>query len=284
MAVNATVTAFVRGGTLPDSPAGICGIEAFRTETHLPIASGSKAAVRVDAVLRAPEAGVPVLMLDRYTESAHVLADKVAAYADLYARRVRDPALPASNGRTTIRETETVPFWATLYRRTSLTGLPPLAIVLTGAGPTALDNRIRTVADLSRRHWAPQRTTGYHHRADTAGDYYLDFTDRIPLVMTTLDRLQQHGPTGPTWFRIAPDRTEPEPLLQALTDTRTQAGFDQRQDQRDQAAQAAAQRREADEQRQADEAWARAEWLEKRKKKMKKLARLWDEAATTNDR
>jgi hypothetical protein len=54
MAVNETVIAMVRGGTLPDAAGGICGVQAFRTETHLPIASGSTAAVRVDAVLRAP--------------------------------------------------------------------------------------------------------------------------------------------------------------------------------------------------------------------------------------
>jgi len=46
----------------------------------------------------------------------------------------------------------------------------------------------------------------------------------------------------------------------------------------------AEQRRQEAEKRRADEAWARAEWFEKREKKMKKLARRWDEAATADER
>jgi len=240
MAVNNTIVAFTRGGRLPGAPAGIGSIDCWRTEVPNPLTSSGKRNVRADAVFQDKDAGLPLLMVevDRATESVHVLADKVGAYADFYARQVHDPALPGSTApRRTTTGPGLLPHWTTLYPRT---GLPPLAIVLTGAGPTALDNRIRTVADLSREHWAPRRMTGYgYRRTDAVGDYYLDFTDRIPLVMTTLERLQRCGPTGPTWFRIAPGRTEPEPLLQALTDTHTEAEFDQRQEQRDQAAEAA---------------------------------------------
>jgi hypothetical protein len=177
--------------------------------------------------------------------------------------------------------------WTTLYPRTGLRGWPPLAIVLTGAGPTALDNRIRTVAGLSREHWAPQRRTGYG-LADRAGDFYLDFTGRIPLVMTTQARLQQYGPLGPVRFRIdGYHPAEGEPLLQALADIRTEADFDHRQEQRGhaaKAAEAAEQRREEAEKRRRDVEWAREEWFEKWERKMKKLARQWDEAATADDR
>jgi hypothetical protein len=156
-------------------------------------------------VFQDKEAGLPLLMVevDRCTESAHVLADKVAVYADFYARRVRPPALPASAGRGTIGDMTTVPYWETLYPRTGLPGLSPLAIVLTGAGPTALANRIRTVADLSREHWAGQERAGYNYGSPADDDFCLDFTGKIPLVMTTLDRLQQHGPMVPVWFRLA---------------------------------------------------------------------------------
>ncbi|CAG6391838.1 replication-relaxation family protein [Streptomyces cocklensis] len=292
MAVNATVVAFTRGGTLPGSPAGIGGIESWRTEVAHPLSSSGKRNVRADAVFQDKDAGVPLLMVevDRATESAHVLADKVGAYADFYARRVRDPGLPASTGRGTIGEMNTVPFWETLYRRTGLPGLPPLAIVLTGAGPTALDSRMRAVGQLSREFWAGQEHADYRYGSTAAddGDFYLDFTGKVPLVMTTLDRLQQHGPMGPVWFRVAQERgREPEPLLQALTDTHTAAEYRQRRTQRERAAEAAEaqkQRRKAAEQQRLDEEWERSEWFEKRKRKVKKLARLWDEPKTEDER
>lgn len=153
-----------------------------------------------------------------------------------------------------------------------------------GGGPTALDNWIRTVAGLSREHWAPQRRTGCG-LADRAGDFYLDFTGRIPLVMTIQARLQQYGPLGPVRFRIdGYHPAEGEPLLQALASIRTEAEFDHRQEQRGHAAKAAEQRREEAEKRRRDAEWAREEWFEKRERKMKKLARQWDEAATADDR
>ncbi|WNI20215.1 replication-relaxation family protein [Actinacidiphila sp. ITFR-21] len=293
MAVNATIVAFTRGGRSPGVPAGIGSVTSWRTEVPHPLSSSGKRNVRADAVFQDKDAGLPLLMVevDRYTEPAHVLADKVGAYADFYARRVRDPALPSSTGRGTIRgEMNTVPFWTTLYPRTGLPGLPPLAIVLTGAGPTALTNRMRTVADLSREHWTGQKHAdqgyGLHGYASTIDeDFYLDFTSKVPLVMTTLDRLQEHGPMGPVWFRVAQERGgEPEPLLQALTDTHTAAEYRQRRKQGERAAEAEQQRREAAEQKRLDEEWARSEWFDKREKKMKKLARLWDDAATGDER
>jgi hypothetical protein len=93
---------------------------------------------------------------------------------------------------------------------------------------------------------------------------------------------------GPVWFRVAQERgREPEPLLKALTDTRTEAEYDQRREQRERAAEAAEaerQRREAAEQQLLDEQWERSEWFRKRKRKMKKLAIQWDEAASTGGR
>jgi hypothetical protein len=290
MAVNNTIVAFTRGGTLPGAPAGIGSIDCWRTEVPNPLTSSGKRNVRADAVFQDKDAGLPLLMVevDRATESVHVLADKVGAYADFYARRARDPALPPSSGRTgrgRIGDLDTVPFWETLYRRTGLPGLPPLAIVLTGAGPVALENRMRAVAGLSREHWAPKRVTSSYHSVDPEGDFYLDFTGRIPLVMTTLDRLQKHGPSGPVWLRIDGYRpAEGQPLLQALADIRPYADFHQRQEQRDQAAKAERQRREEAERREREARWARAEWFDTRERKMEDLARLWDEAATVDER
>ncbi|MEV6011964.1 replication-relaxation family protein [Streptomyces sp. NPDC051976] len=256
MAVNAMIVAFTRGGRTPGAAAGIGGITSWRTEVPHPLTSSGKRNVRADAVFQAKDAGVPLLVVevDRYTEPAHVLADKVGAYADYYRRQIHDPALPGSTvprGAVTGGGPGTVPHWATVYPRTGLAGLPPLATVLTGAGPTALANRIRKVAVLSREHWAPERRTGYGYpygRTDADGDFYLDFTGRIPLVMTTLDRLKQHGPLGPVCFRIDGHHCEEgAPLLQALEDVRTEAEFDQRLEQRRRAAKVEEQRREAEE-------------------------------------
>ncbi|SHN38153.1 hypothetical protein [Actinacidiphila paucisporea] len=103
--------------------------------------------------------------------------------------------------------------------------------------------------------------------------------------MTTLDRLQEHGPLGPVRLRIDGYRpAEGQPLLQALTDIHPEAAFHQRQDQREQAAKAERQRREEAEQREREAQWARAEWFGKRKRKVKKLAGLRDEAVTVDER
>ncbi|CAG6391867.1 hypothetical protein SCOCK_140065 [Actinacidiphila cocklensis] len=67
----------------------------------------------------------------------------------------------------------------------------------------------------------------------TAATATLDFTERVPLVLTTLERLQQHGPYGPAWWRVAQHLTGFEPLLQALTDAHTPAAYRERQEQRD---------------------------------------------------
>lgn len=212
MAVNATIVAFTRGG--------IGDITSWRTEVPHALAATGKQNVRADAVLRAKEAGLPLLMVevDRATEPVQRLADKVASYAACYRRQVNNPATP---GTWTVRRTGqegSVPYWQTLYPDSGLPGWPPLAFVFTGAGPRALHNRIQELATLTREHWAAD------DRQFDDDDGYLDFTDKVPLVLTTLDRLQAHGPHGPAWRRVAQERgAEFEPLLTALTDTRTKA-------------------------------------------------------------
>ncbi|SHN38159.1 replication-relaxation family protein [Actinacidiphila paucisporea] len=126
MAANSTIVAFTRGGTLPGAPAGVGAIDCWRTEVPHPLTSSGKRNVRADAVFQDKAAGVPLLMVDvdRATESVHVLADKVGAYADFYARRVRDPALPSGTGRGTIGDLNTVPVWTTFYQPDARGGRP----------------------------------------------------------------------------------------------------------------------------------------------------------------
>jgi len=162
MAVNETVTTFVRGGTEPGAARGICGVEAFRTEVHLPLASGSKAAVRVDAVLRAPVAGVPVMMIevDRHTESPQRVAEKLARYAQYFARPVYE------GRRTLISASETKLHWQTLYPSTGRPSTPPVAMVFAGAGRKALSARINAVMRLTREHWEDSFTGTSGRAAD----------------------------------------------------------------------------------------------------------------------
>jgi hypothetical protein len=205
MAVNETVTAFVRGGTAPDAAAGICGIEAFRTETHLPIASGSKAAVRVDAVLRAPAAGVPVLMIevDRGTESPERVAEKLARYDQYFARPVYDGK---RNSITSVGEPEKL-HWHTHFPPTGRPGTPPVAMVFTGLFRNALAHRITRVMDLARKHWW-YSFSEYH--TGPGG---------VPLLVAMLDDLTERGPQGQVWHR-AGGHTELRGLVQALDDAR----------------------------------------------------------------
>jgi hypothetical protein len=71
MAVNATVVAFTRGGTLPGAPAGIGGIECWRTEVAHPLIASGKHNVRADAVFQDKAAGVPLLRLWDEAVTAH---------------------------------------------------------------------------------------------------------------------------------------------------------------------------------------------------------------------
>ncbi|MCZ4126185.1 hypothetical protein O3X23_43660, partial [Streptomyces sp. H39-S7] len=192
--------------------------------------------VRADGVLRAKEAGLPLLMVEVYraTEPVQRVADKVASYAACYRRQVNNPATPGTwTARSRDAGAGSVPYWQTLYPETGLAGWPPLAFVFSGAGPRALHNRIQELAVLTRKHWAAD------DRRFDDDDGYLDFTDKVPLVVTTLDRLREHGPHGPAWRRVAQERgAEFEPLLTALTDTRTKAAYQQRADKRRAAAEA----------------------------------------------
>ncbi|CAG6391868.1 hypothetical protein SCOCK_140066 [Actinacidiphila cocklensis] len=173
MAVNATIIAIIRGG--------IGGITSWRTEVPHPLSSTGKRNVRADAVLCAPDDGLPLLMLevDRGTEPVSRVAAKLASYVAFYRRSVNDPGEP-SDWTARMTGTGQVPFWETLYPDTGLPGWPPLAMVFTGAGPRALANRMRDVAHLSRERWAAEEradrdgSDGYprFHRAGAAGAHH----------------------------------------------------------------------------------------------------------------
>jgi hypothetical protein len=94
MAVNEAVIAFTRGGTPPGAPGGLGSIRHWTTEVAHPLTASGKTSVRADAVLTADDDGVPVLLLevDRGTETAAQVAEKVTRYAAYFRRPAVDPA------------------------------------------------------------------------------------------------------------------------------------------------------------------------------------------------
>ncbi|MFF2520279.1 hypothetical protein [Streptomyces sp. NPDC058086] len=102
----------------------------------------------------------------------------------------------------------------TQYPSTGREGHPPAVVVFnpgTRTGPQALKNRMNTVMELTRLVWS-----GSYHGAGGGygaeeGDGYYDYADAIPLLFTTLDRLQTSGPRTAVWWRCGHGQWESLP-------------------------------------------------------------------------
>ncbi|MFE9813155.1 replication-relaxation family protein [Streptomyces sp. NPDC005548] len=221
MAVNETVIAITRtpatptrpvprqqstqapaaAATGPASPAdavpGIGWVGSWSTEVPLasPSSRSGRAGVRADAVLQAPEAGLPVLFVevDNCTEPPETLETKF----EKYLRYFRLTAKSSLGGE--------MPLWRTHYRPSHRDGHPPLVFVFNPGhriGPQALKNRMNTVMEGTRQVWSGnyQEDRGYGVPASERDGYY-DFTDAIPVLFTTLERLQAGGSRGSVWWR-----------------------------------------------------------------------------------
>jgi hypothetical protein len=176
-------------------PHGMGWVGSWSTEIALtlPTSRGNRAGVRADAVLQAPEAGLPVLFVevDNCAESAVTLAAKFEKYLRHFRLKSKNPL---GSER---------PVWRTQYPSTGREGPPPVVAVFNPGirtGPQALKNRMNTVMELTRLVWS-----GSYHLAD--GGYGFEerdgyYADATPLLFTTLDRLQTSGPR--TWS--GPDR------------------------------------------------------------------------------
>ncbi|MFD5084993.1 replication-relaxation family protein [Kitasatospora sp. NPDC058406] len=212
MMVNETVAAALTGGTAPGAAPGTGTITDWSTETVHDI--GPRLRAITDAVLRAPQEGVPVLLVevDRGTMTPAAVAAKFERY-DRYFRR------EAKQGG------ESVPHWQLLYgrpprgphREDAYAPHPPVALVFGGnLGPVALTNRIAAVEELSTQYWRPTRYRGGSAWTDNPDPYFSNYGNKIPIIATTLDRLREHGLTGPCWHRFGhPGFTT---LHQALAD------------------------------------------------------------------
>ncbi len=189
----------------------------------LPSAGRNRATVQSDAVLHAPEAGVPVLLfeVDNCTESADVLAAKFDRYRRFFRHKTKDH-----------RGLE-IPVWRTLFPPTGREGHPPVAVVFNPGirtGEQALKNRMNRLLDLTREVWSgswENMGTGYDGEP---ADGYRDYSDGIPLLITTLPRLKEQGPLGQVWWRCGHGQWET--LTDALANSDDHTAWAQRDDER----------------------------------------------------
>ncbi len=194
---------------------------ATEVEFTLP---GGRRRVRPDGVLQAPEIGVPVLMVevDRSTMAPARVAAKFASYRELFRTRTRDndPALAEAEASERM-----VHWWRRAYPGHTREGYPPVALVLSGAGATTLNNRAAQVGDLAAEFWR-----GRHHRTRYPDDWWRDYADAVPVLVASLDKLAELGPMGPVWWRYGRDGLHC--LTDALDNPQDRAAYDQRQDDR----------------------------------------------------
>ncbi|QDO45777.1 hypothetical protein FNV62_54560 [Streptomyces sp. RLB3-17] len=236
-------------GLVLETP-GLGWVGSWLTEVplNLPTSRGIRAGVRADAVLQAPEAGLPVLFVevDNCTESADTLAAKFEKYLRYFRLKSKNPLGSES------------PVWRAQYPSTGREGYPPVVVVFNPGirtGPQALKNRMNTVMELTRLVWSGS----YHGAGGGYGaeerDGYYDYADAIPLLFTTLDRLQTSGPRDAVWWRCGHGQWEtlPDALANPADHDAWYARDEQRRRQRDEERERQHQQRAAERDRWAQE-------------------------------
>ncbi|MGC0319202.1 replication-relaxation family protein [Kitasatospora acidiphila] len=195
MAVNDTIVAFT-GANTPGGPIG--EIADWTTEESHPLPAGRQQIA--DAVLCAPADGVPVLLVevDLHNGDNAKIARKFDGYAEYFALTYKDPH---HDGHPSTAKQ--LPTWRRKYPTAPRGALPPIALVLAGAGPCALNNTIDEVQDLAGQHWQPR------------DDF--DFTGRIPILACHLDALKAKGPHAAIWWRFGSHQWQT--LADALANT-----------------------------------------------------------------
>jgi hypothetical protein len=188
MTVSLTDIAFVRGALEPEGAGAVGSITSWHTEYPIEMRAGLK--VRPDAVLRAPEIGLPALLVevDRHTENRPVLAAKFPAYAAVFAHQAKIPDPASRSGGTT-----TVAAWKQLFPDPVREGYPPVAVVFAdNASETVTRNRMKALMEATREQWQGDRTSRV----------YTDYSRAVPIIVTTLGHLQQEGPLAAIWWRF----------------------------------------------------------------------------------
>lgn len=212
-------------------PPGLGKLRGWTTEVALPVVgtftAPGRGSLRADAVLTAPEDGVPVLFVevDNHTEPPAAVADKIARYRKFFQRSAMD------------HRGQDVPLWSTLWEDSGRGGFPPVALVFTKpVGPRVMQERIGEVGRLSQEHWQGRWHTDYTS-PEGKRDGYRDYDGTVPVLATTLALLAEKGPRGPVWWRYG--HTAVETLEQALDNPDDHRAYRLRDEQRRAARQAA---------------------------------------------
>ncbi|MFE4801679.1 replication-relaxation family protein [Streptomyces sp. NPDC056708] len=175
---------------------------AFQTEIAHRLGNGY--VQRADLVMRAPASGVPVMLLeiDCRTEDADDLVHKLRRYADWF--RLLPPAADEKTVRLARSRADAIEhidhekrLWRRVYPPTGREGLPPLAFVFADTTDAKVANTVAVLEEAGRRYWAPRRYDTYH-RGITARDY----GQAVPVLVTTLEQLQEHGADAAVWQRL----------------------------------------------------------------------------------
>ncbi|MEU1357413.1 replication-relaxation family protein [Streptomyces cinnamoneus] len=182
--------------------AGIGHRLGFTTEVGHRLGNGY--VQRADLVVRAPAFGVPVMLLeiDRRTEDAYELVHKLRRYWE-WGR-----LLPSDADEKSVRLARSRPdaiehidhekrLWRRVYPPTGREGLPPVAFVFADTTAAKVANTVAVLEEAGRRYWAPRRYDTYH-RGITARDY----GQAVPVLVTTLEQLQEHGAGAAVWRRL----------------------------------------------------------------------------------
>ncbi|MEU6602779.1 replication-relaxation family protein [Streptomyces flaveolus] len=186
-------------------------------QTEVPHRIGNGYVQRADLVVQAREAGVPVMLLeiDRRTEDAHDLVHKLRRYWE-WGRLLAPDAhrLIVDLVRSRPDAIEDVGhekrLWRRVYPPTGREGLVPLAFVFAETTAAKVDNTVKVIEEAGHRYWAPCRYETYYHEAITAKDY----SQAVPVVVTTLEQLQEYGADAAVWRRLG--RKDEQTLTDAL--------------------------------------------------------------------
>ncbi|WP_234307022.1 replication-relaxation family protein, partial [Streptomyces sp. NRRL F-2890] len=185
-------------------PPGFGTIDSWSTEVALP-ATGTwtmagRGGAQADAVLTAPEHGLPLLFVE--VDTCHMDAQRIAAKLDKYMRFFKRTVKNDRNRQTSMWRTR----WDVGGDITQRLLLPPLLLVFHRIGTRSPHSSWELVAERSREHWQGHRTeAGYHN-----------YDGKVPLVFTTIDALREHGPTAPVFHRAGRDK--PQTLIDAVGD------------------------------------------------------------------
>lgn len=159
---------------------------------------------RADLVMRAPASGVPVMLLeiDRRTEDAHDLVHKLRRYWQWGRLPVPDAdkrTVDLARSRPDAIEhiDHEMRLWRRVYPPTGREGLVPVAFVFADTTDRKVANTVAVLEEAGRHYWAPRRYDTYH-RGITARDY----GQAVPVLVATLEQLQEHGADAAVWRRL----------------------------------------------------------------------------------